>query len=327
MTEVFESAIERQLNFLKGSLEVLASDEAKTKAQYYESDDEVKKSRLKRSIDRIYEDMKRIEQEIREIEGQSSDPNRQYLNLEQLLPKLDFDEVMDDVDELVKAFRRDRKKDALLLVQENLAMAGDLCLLEVRERLKQVTGDFKHIPIEFSDASQFDSGGFLEGLAGYLDIPIEQTAMQLTQAVLDKLSGSVQSGSIVFLEIRKWDDVPCQEAVFTWFIDEFWQPLLQRVRLQTSTCPKVRVVGVIVVDYELSPECFEHPCWKEESQAPTLLKLELRDWTADDVQNWLESYMGIGNPRSSQLAQRIHRGSRGGTPEVICTALRKEFLR
>lgn len=287
--------------------------------QIDETIDEVSRGRLKRKEQRLNLEYEEAGEQLLELDRESSDLNQQYVNLDQALPKIDFDEVMDEMDGLMRQFRRS-SGGALLLVQESLLMAGEFCVRRVRDRLDIEPGKLKRLEAAFSFDCCSDQQGLLEQIAGQLNIEITAVTEVLTQIVIDKLCESVPSGGTVFLEIRKWDDVPCQVEVFDWFVHQFWQPLVARL----GSLTKVKFIAVIVVDTELLPECLDLPCLLD--QKIRFMQLPLRHWTAEDIQIWLESHMELTSSHSERIANRIHRASRGGVPDTVCTALRREFL-
>ncbi|ACC83232.1 hypothetical protein [Nostoc punctiforme] len=295
-----------------------------------ETIEESERYRRQQEADRLYSDLEAVDRKLKQLDKQSINSNRRYLNLEQDIAKIDFEQVMEKIDEIIRGFRRGVRGDALIIVQENLAMAGDLCIKRIQERLGQETGDFKHIEIEFSPEGCLDKVGFLEKLAEYFNASFtkepEQFEQDCIQLIIEKICGSLQGGSILFMEVRKWDELPCQEDIFQWFITSFWMPLIARLEIVSQTHRRVKFIGAIVADAEFSSSCidFDYLCLGE--NPPKMLVLPLQFWTVDEIQEWLECYPGLDNPRSIQLAKRIHRASQKGIPSLVCTALRKEFI-
>jgi hypothetical protein len=260
------------------------------------------------------------------LEKSSDDAPRQYLNFKEDLPKIDFEEVMMEINGLIKSFKQERG-DALLLLQGRLPMAGDLCLQRIRDEFKAKTGDFKDYKLEFYAGGDLNEYGWLHTLSGYFGLVVEDSRPKdLATLVIQKICQSVRAGSTIFLEIRKWDDLPCQEKTLAWFMQNFWIPLVQCLDDRT-TYQRVKFIAVLVVDEELSSDCFIGSCLDEGPVVPfRWLKLPLCYWTQDEIQEWLESYPGVGNPHSLTLAKRFFKSSMGGMPRLVCDALEDELL-
>jgi len=211
-------------------------------------------------------------------------------------------------------------------LQESLSMSGDLCLQRIRDEFKGGTGNFMPYDLEFYSGEALNEYGWLEKLGGYFGLTASSRPEELAKSVIDKVCQPLKSGSTVFLEIRKWDDLPCQEETLAWFIEHFWIPLVECLN-DRKRYPRVKFIAVIVVDAELSPACFEKKCLCEIETAPFRWRqLPLRNWTQEEIQEWLECYPGIGNPRSINLSQRFFRASRQGIPIMVCQALEKDLL-
>ncbi len=260
---------------------------------------------------------------LEELKKRSHNRRSQYLTFKEDLPRIDFDEVMTEVSNLIRSFRCDRG-DVLLFLQESLAMSGDLCLLRIREEFKQGTGDFRPYDLEFYSGEDLNEYSWLEQLGRYVGLETSSKPEELSKLVIEKLCESVKSGSTIFLEIRKWDDLPCQEETLAWFVKHFWMPLVKCLDDRTKY-PRVKFIATIVVDAELSPACFETKCLSEKMSI-RWLKLPLRNWTQEEIQEWLECYPGIGNPRSTNLSKRFFKASQKGIPSMVCQALERELI-
>ncbi len=262
---------------------------------------------------------------LEKLKRKSNDSGRQYLTFKEDLPQIDFGDVMDEVDRLLRSFQKERG-DALLLLQENLSMSGDLCLERVRYELKRKTGNFVHHELQFYSSGSLNEYGWLEQLGQYLGFVDYIKPEDLANLVIEKICQSLKSGSTVFLEIRNWDDLPCQEKTLSWFIRYFWMPLVERLNDRVKY-QRVKFIAAIVVEAELAPECFTPDCLCDlEVTAFRWLKLPLRQWDQDEIQEWLETYPGIEFPRSITLSKRFYSASLKGTPALVRQALEKEFV-
>jgi len=282
--------------------------------------------KLQNLLDKTNQEVTCLGDMLDEQERESNIPLRQYSMFTNDLPKIDFRDAMDEIVELLKSFRNSRG-DVLLLLQQHLAMAGDLCLRRIQDDLKQATGDFKFYKLGFHSGESLDENGLLNQLAGHLNLVQEGDLELLADSIINKICNSVRSGSIIYLEIHKWDDFPFQRTTLSWFIQKFWIPLVTRLDDRAKyAC--VKFVAVIVVDSELSPDCFESPCLCELDKHNLFrwLKLTLRNWTQEEIQEWLETYPGIGNPSSNSKAKNIFSGSLQGIPSLVRQKLEQDLI-
>jgi len=276
-----------------------------------------KRNTIKCRIDEIWS-------RLNELKHKSSDSGCQYLTFKEDLPQIDFDEVMCAVRDLTKSFRRERG-DVLLFLQESLSMSGDLCLGRIREEFKRGTGDFKPYDLEFYSGDDLNEYGWLIQLGKYVGLETNLKPEELSKLVIEKLCQSVKSGSIILLEIRKWDDLPCQEETLAWFMEFFWIPLVSclddRIKYQ-----RVKFIATIIFEAEVSPAWFNVKWLCEGNQPFRWLNLPLRNWTQEEIQEWLEDYPKITNLRSIRLSKRLFNASKQGIPSMVCQALEKELL-
>ena len=191
---------------------------------------------------------------LEELKRSSNDEGRQYLTFKEDLPKIDFSEVIDEIEALSKIFKKERG-DALLILQESLSMSGDLCLERIRDEFKRGTGNFIHYELEFHSGESLNKHGWLEKLGRYFGFNINLNPEELAKSVIEKICEIAKSGSTFFLEIRKWDDLPCQKSTLSWFIEYFWKPLVYCLD-NREKYPRVKFIAAIVVEAELSDDCF-----------------------------------------------------------------------
>lgn len=128
---------------------------AKLTAKYERLSEQIEGELNEDNKDALYSRRNAVKQEmdatwsrLDKLKHRSSDRSYQYLTFKEDLPQIDFDEVMDEVNDLIKSFRRDRG-DVLLLLQESLSLAGDLCIQRIRDEFKRGTGDFRPYDLEF----------------------------------------------------------------------------------------------------------------------------------------------------------------------------------
>jgi hypothetical protein len=298
-------------------------------SQIDETIDEGNHYRLKLKADRLDKEIKEVEQKLEQLDASNLNRNRRHLNFQQDLSKIDFDKARDQVNKLIRDFRKGVNRNALLIVQDSRAMAGELCITEIRELLCGETGNFKHFIFEFFYGGRLDEIGLLEGLLEHLGIAFTQNTQQAEteyiHKIIEKMCESLQGGSIIFLEIRRWNILSYQEEVLFWFVTQFWTRLITRLDAIAQTHPQVKFISMIVTDTKLSSQCLKSPALRSKENNLSILKLSLRKWKLEDIQRWLESYLGFKNPKSSQIAKSIYKSTKNGIPQEVCEELLKDF--
>jgi len=282
------------------------------------------KVRREQEAEVILQQMIEVDAKLKASDVASLDRNRQYLNLEEELQKIDFVEAKEVVERIVSKFDRNGG-NASFLLQRNLQMAGRLCLLEIKDRLQSNTRDLKSFPIEFSADTELNHIGLLNRLASHLGIEPMSEPMEYSSSIQQAIVRSLQSGSVVLIEIHKWDALPLaiQREVLCWFLEQFWQPLVAQLPTIATTYSRVRFITILVVEDEIALDCQEYCCLHDEYDGQKIIDLPLQDWTENDILGWLD-YLGLPKQQSEGIAKRIYKASRG-IPELVCSALRREF--
>jgi inactive STAND len=322
-----QSPDEIELNRLKKTYAQLTSRNSTILGQIEGTLNDDDKRTLDNSRQPILSQMRTVWNELEECRKSSPSSNRQCLNFQEDLPKIDFQEAIDEITDLIRLIRQGDRGDVLMVIQNSLSLSGDLFLQRVRDEFKFSTteSNFTFRELGFHSDGQLNEYDWLERLAKHLGITVTSVQPeQLANTVIEKICQSTKSGSVLFLEIHKWDELPSQEQALTWFVDKFWIPLVSKLD-DRQKYRRVKFVAVIVVDSELNPSCFETPCLC--SSVPfRLIKPLLRDWTIAEIQSWIEDYAQVQPPRSDTLSQRIFRASRNGMPPLVRAALEREFL-
>ncbi len=106
---------------------------------------------LDKQIAALEEEIEKTEMRLAEMDSQSGDPNRQHLDFEDKIHRIDFGEVKDLIKDVVSHAKRDGAA-SLFLLQNSIAMGGKWCLDAIRHELTQNTLDFKPYPIGFTGA-------------------------------------------------------------------------------------------------------------------------------------------------------------------------------
>jgi hypothetical protein len=284
--------------------------------------DQPEKDRLKAQLESCQEGIRTSNQKL---DGQKRE-NHDLSQFADDLPKIDFIEAMGKVNEVLESFRQQRG-DILFLLQQHLSMAGDLFLQRIQDKLKEGTGDFKPYKLDFYASGNLSEHGWLMHLSRYFNLEDTEEIDALIDLTIDKICNSVRSGSVILLEIHKWDALPSQKDTLASFLQKFWIPLVARLDDKTKY-PRVKFVAVLVVDAKLSVDCFQTPCLcgLDENQAFRWAELSLGNWTQEEIQEWLETYPGYDNSTSTLRAANIYQSSMNGIPHLVRTALEREVF-
>jgi hypothetical protein len=280
----------------------------------------------------LLEESKLVERELEELESSDNNLNQIYLNIKESLPEIDFKEAIKIVEIVTQQYRFSSNGGAALFLLENsYSMAGYLFIDKIREEFKRKTGHFKYIKVDLSSSSSYDEYGLLERVAGYLKIQCKSISnvREFGAEIIQKICQSLQSGSIVFIEINKWDCLQSQESIIPWFVDNFWIPLIQesKVFIKDKELRRVKFVTVIDSEYQLSTECNNLPyyCCGDSFDYQKILKLPLNQWQQDDIQEWLEIYTGLPASKIDAIARNIYLKTMNGIPFMVCGALQQEL--
>lgn len=205
-----------------------------------------------------------------------------------------------------------------------------MLISKIKDKFKRQTRNFRHIKIELSHGGNNSEYALLERFAGYLNYQAESTLTnkKYIEKIITKICQSLQTGSIIFIEINKWDILESQEKLIPWFVDEFWIPLIQQCQITTQQKELRRVKFIAVIDSEsqLSSKCTNLPyyCCQNNFDSKKMLRLPLNFWTQLDIQEWLDCYSGLQKPASEidLIAKQIYNKTMNGVPSMVCEALK-----
>ena len=151
---------------------------------------------LQKQLELIEAEIEETEQALTTLDAQSQNANRQYLDFEDKIHRLDYSEVRTLLDGTVKQSRKEGSLGLFLLHNGN-ALGGRWCLDLIRKELKEATNDFKHFEIGFIKQDKLDEFVMLDRLAGKLNIEaITHDAEAYAKEVIRKICGSLQLVSI-----------------------------------------------------------------------------------------------------------------------------------
>jgi hypothetical protein len=194
----------------------------------------------------------------------------------------------------------------LLLFQRCGRLGGRRCAERIVSILKTEAGElFRPFPVRLrGQGDRNDAGAVLQCLAGHLNLslPAQSGAEQLAQ-ISSALCGSLQVGSIAFIEIHGSDWLTTDEPnALRWVVSDLWCRLLADLRVVAAGLPgSVTLLAALFFDAELpvgslSPE---HCCSLGDFHRERLLEIELQNWTAEDVSDWLGRFGMPGHPQEA----------------------------
>ncbi|MEZ5592485.1 MAG: hypothetical protein R3F53_17975 [Gammaproteobacteria bacterium] len=282
---------------------------------------------LNEQMDSIVEQLDTLEREHRQVaqNGFARDYNQLYLDLQSKLPKIDFKTLEPTLKKLLAY--SEQGCAALLLLQNSYTMGGEWCTARIKVLLQDETSDFKHWPVAFDQSSRTDAFAVLEKLAGYMNLiqQQDQSLEEYAQAVIEAMMGSLQSGSIVFIELKKWEYLDPGPQVLDWFM-EFWQAIVEALENVPEDVRQVKIFALIAAEIPLSEEYLkmEYKCSIDDPDKTKILEIPLEEWTHAEIKVWMEKYSGVRDgSRIDFIAEKIHRASQG-IPHIIADMLLSE---
>jgi hypothetical protein len=285
----------------------------------------IERARAEAEPMRIYGLIEEVDEELTMLEAEQVRQTRQAPNWHSNLPKIDFKEAVNLVQDII--INCSDQCSALFLIQNSLVMGGGWCASRIRELLDEATGDLKYYPVEFTFGSQLNEQGVLDLLGRYVDVePTIDDLSLYSQTIIGKICGSLRSGNIVFIEIRGWEFIIDRMTLIEWFMKNFWAPLVRRLPMISKTQRRVKLVAVLVMDDQFitgtPPTLYST---KDEFHAEKILELPLQNWTSDEIQNWLETYSGLKAHEIDALVKKVYGASMNGLPQLVYDALSKHL--
>jgi len=213
-----------------------------------------------------------------------------------------------------------------------------LLIKRLQEDLRNQASKFQYIPIPFEKGvTGLDEIGFLSTLSGYVGLlgSVDQL-IDLSEAIdsiIEALCASIETRSIIFIEIKEWHNLPCQEKVFSWLCSDFYPKLSRKVAevVNQKSWRRVYVFLVIASDDEFPIECMEGiSCLNDKNNAisqegdDSIFQVRLNNWSQEDIESWLE-FSGLPDDKLENTASRLYSRSRQGIPLIVRDALEREF--
>ena len=301
--------------------------------QYRGTIEERQRLRLKRQLDDLDQEIDELKTKINNLDNQLYDKdlkkegvNRRILALENKLSKINFKEQV----EIVKSILNDFVDygAALFFINNYLKMAGDLFCLELQEILNEETTDLLHYPIEFSIETTCDEVAFLEKVGNHIGIN-DINKKEDCSKIIEKLLGLIESGSIILIELKKFDLFDEREIFLSWLVNDFWQKLTENIPLvcQEKDIDGVKFIIVINSDDDIFEEFSNQPfcCQTQCFNMSKIFAIFLENWTERDIKLWLKKYPGLSKTKSTKIAKSVYRSSEDGIPSLVRNALRSKL--
>ncbi|MFX0196430.1 MAG: hypothetical protein ACFFCW_09935 [Candidatus Hodarchaeota archaeon] len=284
--------------------------------------DDVDRIRIERQIKELDKKMKEVNSELNKLQLSGS-----HQDWQKSLPRIDFANAIETFESIINQFQKDCGA-VLFLIQNSNAMGGEWCITRIRDRLNEYTGNFLSCPIDVP-TELTNEVGILLRLGSYVGVePISEDSQRYANAIINKICGSVRSGSIVFIVLRRGDYLFSNEHFLPWFFNNFWIPIV-RVELPkiAKKYRKVKFIVMIVADGKISSESIPSSfcCSLEQFNCEKILELPLQNWTLDEIRNWLDLFSGLTASEIDKKAEVIYSASLNGIPGLVFGALEKHL--
>ncbi|AKG20139.1 hypothetical protein [Calothrix sp. 336/3] len=308
----------------------LIKEEEACSTQYRSTIDDAQKVILKRKLDDYQQKLTNLENRLYgEDSVNEANLNRRFCAIEQKLSKIDFKKQKKIIENILEDFLE--YGNAIFFVNDSLYMAGELFSKEIKKILEEETTDLKYYPIAFTIGGSLDEVGFLQALAGHLGIEAIHTKDDY-DSISKKINHSIENGSIIFIELNKIDLLDKKDSFLCWLLNDFCK-FLNNNLIKTCHDKKIGFVRFIVLvssdDYILDDleECngLDIFCDGEEFSESQIFPITLSHWSEQDIDTWLQKHSGLPTNQILSMSKSIHRSSRGGTPKLICEALRSKL--
>ncbi|MBD2458494.1 hypothetical protein H6G80_31065 [Nostoc sp. FACHB-87] len=286
--------------------------------------------KLNNQAEAILETIDELEAKLKELDSKEENSNVRHLSLEKSFQKID-NELGKKIAKAVNSQLGDNSGAILLFLQRFTKQKGLYCLNEVLDLMisdrkigNDIIGDFRPYSINLeSPVSEFNETEFSKRLSSHLSQDLETPLYKSIKI----LCSSLQGGSTIFIKIENWDSVPDKAEFLNWFIENFWNVLIDELEVVFQEYSKIRFIVALIAKSQVFPDCSclsDYFCFQNTFDCRKIVELPLPDWTVEDIRNWLIKFQGFSNSRSLQLANQIHSESEG-TPSVVCSILENKF--
>lgn len=327
------SSNEEQIRIKKKYQQELINRYEALYAQMARTIQEADKRAIQNSINDLDIEIAQLGNEIKKIgtsDAKYNDVYRGYsIDWEEKLPQINFSKSKSIIKYIFDQFEKQQEEQALFLLQRNSSMGGDLCIKHIKSLLQKMGTWYPPCEHGFPPHQQANPIDFLNTLASKFTVePIENNVQTYTRTVVHKICDALRSGNIFLIQVEIYSLNP-QDTFLKWFVNEFWNELVQRVSIHRGNHPFIRLVSVIAVRGMVPQFCLQ-PSWcctKQRFDGKKILELPLQFWTEVEICNWLWRFSGldaphIGRTRSEieQMARVIYEVSEG-KPSDVCNEL------
>lgn len=301
----------------------------------------------------LYEQLEEIEEQIETLESSLSETsskndsdyprNQQEINFEEALSKLDFDKPLATFNQIPVHFNQDRNIP-LFFVEDSFDKKGELYLKRLKFNLTPVYRE------SFCEHTvQYNSGNLeavIQGIGHKFGVQKKDlTSEDYINSVITKICNSLQSNSVLFIEIIECN--LCDETDVTTFVDiflpsftnKFWNPLQKEIKNIAQAYYGIKVIVMMSSEYnlnlseKLSMKKIEIGLdinYKKTEyyyfQRDDLLNILLENWSFEDVSQWLQKYChgGFQIDTIEEIVNDIYRKT-NGSPVKICYDLQQQW--
>jgi hypothetical protein len=137
------------------------------------------------------------------------------------------------------------------------------------------------------------------------------------------------------LEIKSVDDLLEQQTFLTWFIEEFWTPLIDEVAVVSKKFKSKFIVALIADSAILDCAAPNYPatyfCSGDPYDCYKMLELPLPNWSETDIYRWLLRFRTLSSVLGADDAEALERRAKSiyraseGTPQNVCANLQELF--
>jgi hypothetical protein len=328
----------------KKHLDTLIEDYETVLEQMSSTLEDEAKSRLERRADILERQIARWEEKVAVCQAGHVDATYQerVRVWEEHISDIDFTEAFHIVQEIINELKESNGGAALFLLQNTNILQGRWCIRRLRDQLQKMTVNFKPYPIGPTASSRMDASTFLSRMGEHLEceapsrpsgtITDDATIKDYVRHIRQRLQESLTMGSIVYLEIRTGVTLAYQSQFLSWFLDEFWGPLIRELPNIHHSAPSVSVIGVVTSHTSLDSDYLQSiPCCTlDDFDACQFLELPLRFWEEAEIRDWLIRFSGLKPHHIEQqdigrfvteMANAIYLMSNNGQPIAVYDTL------
>ena len=333
---------DRRRQFYTKQLAQLEEELAAVEADLETAATERDRLRLGKDAESLLSKIDDLEEKLKECDAESTTPAVRDRGFEKALQKLDNQQAKATAT-LIRQKLNQEGGAVLFFLQKTKKQMGHFCIEEVLQVLLgdqivdgQVLGAYRRYSVDLdSGISRFDEVEFLIRLASYLNLEEERDLAILQRQICETIRTSIDEGMTIFLEIKSLDELLGRADFLTWFIEEFWKPLIDEVSAVSQKYKSKFIVALVADSQILDCAAPDYPatyfCDGTAYDCYKMLDLPLPDWSEDDIYDWLVRFRVLSPilktediPGLKRRANRIHRNS-DGIPQLVCANLQELF--